>query len=79
MSHKLAYFCTYNRISIDYTVKHYEPQNFMQHLCPIYSIRILEFRNQLKFTLTDDEKFYKKVIPENELDVSLDDECKYCV
>ena len=35
-----------------------------------------EFENQFKFTLTDDNNFYKKVIPENELDVDLDDSCK---
>ena len=38
--------------------------------------RINEFWNHPKFTLADDETIYKKVIPENELDVNLDDECK---
>ena len=45
----------------------------------IYRIQanwIPDFRNHSKFTLTDDENFYKKVIPENELDVNLDDKCK---
>ena len=35
------------------------------------------FGNRLKFTLTDDQNFYKKVILEDKLDVDLDDECKY--
>ena len=49
----------------------------MQHtVCCIQANQILNFRNHSKFTLTDDKNFYKKVIPENELDVNLDDECK---
>ena len=33
--------------------------------------------NLLKFTPSEDGLSYTKIIPENELDVDLDDQCKY--